>query len=334
MESRCLYKTYSTVNEFESQFDQDLQIKINKDPYFKRTLETFNDLKPPFSISVQKKPLLSKEALVLLEEASHDPNGNILRYSRFKGLVVKTNRKEFINDDNPEKRAIWEGAIEDLEALGFIKDLGNKREIFTVTREGFEVSSIIRRLLNQILKNPNEVDIVEIFNNPDLNKIVDTVNNFLITGKDPTASMDVRQVFKDSLSLALTPSISPKPTSTTRIVATKPVIQDVTLTTEKDGQDTILVLTLTVESNVPVDWLNDTLDGPNGNIHGGGVGIFPGQDGNPSSTEVLPNVWQVVRRDRISQYAPSGEYSYSNVSVKNAGMLESDVWSGVLKTSI
>jgi hypothetical protein len=338
LKTRGLYKTYSDISEFKSLFDQDLSIKLNKDPYFTTTIEEIpKSIKSPASNHANIKPFLSIEALVLLLEANRDRSGDILRLSSFGGLSISTNGKEFIGNNTPEEKALWEGAIEDLEDLGFIKDRGNKREIFKVTREGYKVITIIKNELNKLFEGSTEIDIEEIYNKPDMNIILKAVENALTTSANSTVSMDVHQDIENSLSLTQTPSLKPTPKQipTTPIVVTKPIIQNVTLTTEKDGQDTVLVLTLIVESNAPVNWLNDTLNGPHGNIYGGGLEIFPNQNGNnPSSTEVSTNIWQVVHRYSISRYAPSGDYSYSNVSVKNTGMLESKVWPDELKVTI
>ncbi|NLI41840.1 MAG: hypothetical protein GX421_11830 [Caldisericales bacterium] len=260
-----------------------------------------------------------------------------MRHTTFRGLYIGTNGKDFINDSDPEKLAIWEGAIEDLEDLGLIKDRGYKREIFKLTREGYKVITIIKNELNKLFGSSPKIDIEEIYNKPAMNIILEAVENALTTGANSTVSIDVQQDIENSLSPIQIPPLkhTPKQIPTTPIVATKPIIQNATLTTEKDGQDTILILTLIVESNAPVNWLNDTLNGPHGNIYGGGVEIFPNQIGNnPSSVEVSTNVWQVVRRYSISKYAPSGDYYYSNISVKNAGMLESKIWPDELKVTI
>ena len=69
-----------------------------------------------------------------------------------------------------------------------------------------------------------------------------------------------------------------------------------------------------------MNWLNISLEGPSGNLSGGGSGA--------NFTEISTNLWQLTRDYNISQYAPSGRYYYSNLSVKNAGELTSDAWSG------
>jgi hypothetical protein len=108
--------------------------------------------------------------------------------------------------------------------------------------------------------------------------------------------------------------------------ADPPVIDNITISAAADGNDTIITLVIDVISNVPVDWLSGSFYGPNGNIWGGG--------GGRSFTEVATNLWRFTHTDRVSQYAPSGEYYYSNMNVSNAGQLDSEPWAGELKVTV
>ncbi len=42
-----------------------------------------------------------------------------------------------MQDDSAEEEARWKGAIEELEGKGYVEALSYKREVFSVTREGF-----------------------------------------------------------------------------------------------------------------------------------------------------------------------------------------------------
>ena len=105
-----------------------------------------------------------------------------------------------------------------------------------------------------------------------------------------------------------------------------PIIQSVTINQEATTGGTNIVFTIVAESNAPVDWLNSSFYGPNGNIHGGGSGV--------QFTETSTGIWEYTRTDFVSEWAPSGEYYYNNISVENAGELESDVWASPVTTTI
>ena len=119
-----------------------------------------------------------------------------------------------------------------------------------------------------------------------------------------------------SLEKAMTMTVAPQ----------APVITSVDLTSEAVPEGTKITVTVRAESNSPVNWINNSFYGPHGNIYGGG--------NDASFTEVSPGLWEYTWRDIVSKYAPSGTYYYENISVRNAGMLSSDVWSYPLTKEI
>lgn len=107
-----------------------------------------------------------------------------------------------------------------------------------------------------------------------------------------------------------------------------PVITSITLDSEKVSEGTRLTLTVRATSNSPVEWFNGSFYGPHGNIWGGGHG------GPGMFTEISPGLWEYIKHDIVSKYAPTGDYYYENISVKNAGMLTSETWPGELSVYI
>ncbi len=141
--SRGLFETYSDINDFKSKFYRQLQLNLNSDAHFTAVSQATGTASTPTVSSVPDLPPISREAKILLKEASQDPNGNIMRLPHLGGLLVQSNGKQFMRDNNPQARAAWEGAIGDLENYGLIKDRGYKREIFGITREGFQIADLI-----------------------------------------------------------------------------------------------------------------------------------------------------------------------------------------------
>jgi hypothetical protein len=80
---------------------------------------------------------------LLLKEASQDPNGQVLRLPHLGGFLVQTNGKEMVADKTPRSEAMWEAAIKELENAGLIADRGYKREVFALTREGYEIAEVL-----------------------------------------------------------------------------------------------------------------------------------------------------------------------------------------------
>ncbi len=141
--SRGILETYGDLNEFRSKFNRQLQLKMNQDEYFKTGPESVASMEVRTSTSSPEIPALTREAQALLKEASHDPHGLILDLNLVTGTQIGTNGRVFTSGNNPRERAIWEGAVEELENMGLIKDTDGKREAFEVTRRGFQVADMV-----------------------------------------------------------------------------------------------------------------------------------------------------------------------------------------------
>jgi hypothetical protein len=104
--------------------------------------------------------------------------------------------------------------------------------------------------------------------------------------------------------------------------AYKPIIQSVTLSSTEIVNGGEVTLTVIAKSNAPVNFLSYRLDGPNGGIHGGG--------GSAAFTNIGDDLWKHEHWPyTVSEWAPSGTYTYSHISVENEGQLTSDEWGPV-----
>ena len=145
LKSRGLIETYEDINDFKSKFNRQLQLKINESDYFIKSTNNFNE-PSIIDTSIPNIPKLSIEAKALLEEACKDRDGRILKIPtppQFGGLNIRTNGKAFITDRGPKTRAIWEGAIQELEDLDLINPIGSKGEAYRVTRKGYEIIGLL-----------------------------------------------------------------------------------------------------------------------------------------------------------------------------------------------
>ena len=112
----------------------------------------------------------------------------------------------------------------------------------------------------------------------------------------------------------------------TNVDPEQPTLSEVTLDTDTVSDGTELQLTVIAESNVTVNWLSLSLEGPNGNIRGGGQGW--------EFDEVEGDVWRTEYTYTVSDEAASGEYYFDRVSVENTANLKSDDWPNELSTTI
>ena len=88
-------------------------------------------------------PSISDEAKELLKFGVEDTSGQILRISSLEGIYIQINDKEMIPDRKAKTIAIWEDALKELVDLEFVRPLGNRNELFQITRKGYEVAEKI-----------------------------------------------------------------------------------------------------------------------------------------------------------------------------------------------
>lgn len=131
--TRGLLESYSSVAEFREKFYRHLQIKLNGDEYFSSGAQPDElDTLPP-----RLADRLSSEAQTLLKDAV-GADGQILCLVMLGGLTIQVGSRNFTEVADARSQAMWEGAVQELENLGLISPLGNKREIFKVTRDGYD----------------------------------------------------------------------------------------------------------------------------------------------------------------------------------------------------
>ena len=85
-------------------------------------------------------PQLSAEARKLLTEAVKSSARAIMKANAAGGLIIQANGQNLCKRGDPRSEAIWEGALKDLIAIGFVEDKKGKGEVFVVTLEGFQAA--------------------------------------------------------------------------------------------------------------------------------------------------------------------------------------------------
>ena len=94
--------------------------------------------------SENEEDRLTEDAEHLLVNAAKDSSGEIVVIKVMGGCGISTNGKEFLTiGSGPREEARWFGVIDELEGYDLIRPASYKREVFTVTRSGYEVSDRI-----------------------------------------------------------------------------------------------------------------------------------------------------------------------------------------------
>ena len=154
-----LIQEYESIHLFREIFFQQLSRKIISSDFFlhddssisisesaqtaQETHAKNSDLVELFSEN-DLASTLSNESILLLAEASQDPHGSILNLDYLGGSEISTNNKQLHTGNDPKSHAIWTEALESLEKSGLISTKSNKREIFKVTKKGYDLSEKIK----------------------------------------------------------------------------------------------------------------------------------------------------------------------------------------------
>jgi hypothetical protein len=94
----------------------------------------------PTSAAESPKPSLdiSEDARELILQASQSDDGNIFFMRNYGGPSITTNGRNFIDDLNPPTVARWEAVMQELESKRLIQSRGPKRQVFSVTHQGYD----------------------------------------------------------------------------------------------------------------------------------------------------------------------------------------------------
>lgn len=62
------------------------------------------------------------------------------------GTIISANKRNFVSSESSAReKAKWVGAVDELESWGLIVAASHKRQIFTVTRKGYDAADKIER---------------------------------------------------------------------------------------------------------------------------------------------------------------------------------------------
>jgi hypothetical protein len=111
-----------------------LQLKLNRDSYFQGP----GRVGSPEVAELPEVPSLSKEAAFLLKECGADAQAVIMNVSYIGGQAIQVRGTNLIEDGNDRSRAVWTSALLELESLGYIEPMSAKRELFRITKTGYE----------------------------------------------------------------------------------------------------------------------------------------------------------------------------------------------------
>jgi hypothetical protein len=142
-----LYAPYTEVAEFGSSFRHQLDLALN------RILESDEFIAVSDQATQRVEVVFSPEANTILAAASMSAHPSVTLNSSLRiGHVLSAGGKCLNNPGDVRSEARWERGLEQLENFGFVKDAGYKRDVFSLTKEGFDTADelwfvlILRRI--------------------------------------------------------------------------------------------------------------------------------------------------------------------------------------------
>ena len=91
---------------------------------------------------------ISVDACVMLAYASEDPNGQIMQLPFLGGTSISTKGIEFVRKSTPRELARWTSAIDELLRYKYIKLVGRKDKIYTITNNGYTFADQVKEEFN------------------------------------------------------------------------------------------------------------------------------------------------------------------------------------------
>ena len=136
--SRSLYHQYNSIEEFRINFSRHLQRRINQ-PEFNPLLSLIEPAKAS-PVDTIETLSLTKEALIVLKEASKDKHGTILMFRDSGGWAIQTTQKSIFSSKEQREIALWEEAVRILEERRLIEREQSNIDSFTLTAKGYRVA--------------------------------------------------------------------------------------------------------------------------------------------------------------------------------------------------
>lgn len=141
-----LIETYDDHQAFREKFRRQLGWMVNNHTLFKAANGTAPPTAAETGIPVADQPAipaLSTEARHLLLESATSKDGIISRIYFMGGAMIGTGGKNYVEPNNPRSLAAWEGAIHELEALGFVDSLNDKGSMLRINKRGYETADVL-----------------------------------------------------------------------------------------------------------------------------------------------------------------------------------------------
>lgn len=138
--NKGLVESFSNAEEFRNKFRQQLSIQLNENSYLSGIIRNSDPAKDPSTSAAE----MTTEASNLLIAAANDASGHVMSISTLGGRHIQTNGQSFGDPGNARSTALWESALNELVALGYLVSRGVKGEVYQVTNAGYKKADLLK----------------------------------------------------------------------------------------------------------------------------------------------------------------------------------------------
>lgn len=114
------------IDEFGLETIRDVRWEQKRDQFIKSIMEM-----------TTQQPI-GEEAMQILQTACEALDGTIIKTADLSGEYLQTRNKEFITSQDRKNVARWYGGLDELVEKGLVEPKGDKGQIFTVSKRGYE----------------------------------------------------------------------------------------------------------------------------------------------------------------------------------------------------
>lgn len=141
MSSEAYYREFDSVEDLRKRLTQDLAKLMSEDPYVLSQTKPHRTPTPQVLDAPRELTGLARNIVTAAGGGDGESEGRVLVTRAAQGTGLMAGRKELVPFVTGRKEAEIESAVEELEAHGLVRDPGGKREVFFLTKRGYDVSS-------------------------------------------------------------------------------------------------------------------------------------------------------------------------------------------------
>jgi hypothetical protein len=144
IKNQSFYKEYSDINEFQRIIFKDIQSLVNSE--LNLGDESINNSTITLTPLEKIIKTLNEMARVLIQEIGQGGSGTIMIAKTLGALHFQTDFKGYTIDHNDGRQiAEFNDAIDQMETLKLIKDMGYKHEVFQITSLGYKIADLLKK---------------------------------------------------------------------------------------------------------------------------------------------------------------------------------------------